>query len=53
MEKSRYMVGNEDRYEGQSNFDSAIRNLLGDYLSTLPFAEVATAIIRAGIKLPY
>lgn len=53
MEKSRYMVGNEDRYEDQSNFDSAIRNLFGDSLSTLPFAEVATAIIRAGLRLPY
>ena len=53
MEKSRYMAGNEDRYEDQSNFDSAMRNLFGDSLSTLPFAEVATAIMRAGIKLPY
>ena len=53
MEKSRYMAGNEDRYEDQSNFDSAMRNLFGDCLSTLPFAEVAPAMIRAGLKPPY
>lgn len=53
MEKSRYMAGNEDRYEDQSNFDSAMRNLFGDYLSTLPFAEVAPAMIRASLRPPY
>lgn len=53
MEKSRYMAGNEGRYEDQSNFDSAMRNLFGDCLSTLPFAEVAPAMIRAGLRPPY
>ena len=53
MEKSRYMAGNEGRYEDQSNFDSAMRNLFGDSLSTLPFAEVAPAMIRAGLRPQY
>lgn len=52
MEKSHYMAGNEDRYEDQSDFDSAMRNLFGDSLSTLPFAEVASAIMRTGLRLP-
>lgn len=53
MEKSRYMAGNEDRYEDQSNFDSAMRIHFGDCLSALPFAEVAPAMIRVGLRPPY
>ena len=53
MEKSRYMAGNEECFDDQSNFDSTMLNLFGDSVSTLPFAEIAPAMIRAGLRPPY
>lgn len=53
MEKSRYMIGNEARYEEQVTFDSSLRDLFGDRLSTLPFMEAAPAMMKADLRPPY
>ncbi|MGY6409431.1 MAG: DNA phosphorothioation-associated putative methyltransferase [Alkalilacustris sp.] len=53
MEKSHYMTGNEERFRDQSSFDLALRDLFGDRLQTLPFAEAAPAMIKAGLRPPY
>lgn len=53
MEKSLYMKIDEERYEAQANFDAKVRDIFGDRLRTLPFAEVASEMIRVGLRLPY
>lgn len=53
MNKSLYMAGDEERYRDQAKFESDLRSLFGDRLSTLPFAEAAPTIMKAGLKLPY
>jgi len=49
MEKSCYMEGNEKQYNEQLVFDSRLRALFGDRLSTLPFTEAASAMMKAGL----
>lgn len=53
MDKSLYMAGDEERYPDQAKFESDLRNLFGDRLSTLPFAKAAPKIMKAGLKPPY
>jgi DNA phosphorothioation-associated putative methyltransferase len=53
MEKSKYMIGKEERYEDQSAFELALRDLLGDRLPSLSFLEVARAMIKADLRPPY
>jgi len=53
MEKSLYMIGVEERYHEQVNFDSALRELFGDRLSTVPFVTAAATMMKAGLRPPY
>ena len=53
MEQSKYMIGDEVKYEDQSAFELALRDLLGDRLPSLPFLEVARAMMEAELRTPY
>ena len=53
LDKAKYMVGNEEEYENQVAFELALRSLVGDRLPSLPFMEVARAMMKAKLKLPY
>lgn len=53
MEKSHYMTGDEERYDDQLAFELALHNHFGDKLALIPFARVASGMIRAGLALPY
>lgn len=53
MEKSLYMTGKEERYHEQVKFESALRDLFGERLSTVPFMTAAAAMMRAGLRPPY
>jgi DNA phosphorothioation-associated putative methyltransferase len=53
MEKSLYMIGDEERYHDQVDFESALRELFGDRLSTVPFVTAAAAMMKVGLRPPY
>lgn len=53
MEKSVYMIEEDERYVDQVKFELELRHLFRDSISNIPFNEVAHAIIKAGLKLPY
>lgn len=51
--KSHYMSRDDERYGVQAKFDDSLRSAIGDRLSKLPFVEVASMMIKAGLKPPY
>lgn len=53
MNKSVYMIEEDERYLDQLRFESALRQLFGDAVANIPFIEVAHAMMKAGLKLPY
>jgi len=53
MEKSVYMIEEDERYVDQVKFELELWHLFRDSISNIPFNEVAHAIIKAGLKLPY
>jgi len=53
MAKSVYMSKEDGRYLDQLRFESELRRLFGDPIESIPFSEVAHAMIKAGLKLPY
>ena len=53
MEKSIYMMGDEERYPEQVKFDSALRDLFGERISTVPFVTAAATMMKAGLRPPY
>lgn len=53
MDKSVYMIEEDERYLDQVKFELALRQLFRDSIANIPFAEVAHAMIKAGLKLPY
>lgn len=53
MDKSVYMIEEDERYLDQVKFELALRQLFRDSIANIPFSEVAHAMIKAGLKLPY
>jgi DNA phosphorothioation-associated putative methyltransferase len=53
LEKSNYMTPDEVNYRVQFQFDTRLRTIFGDRLSNLSFFEVASTMVKAGIKAPY
>src|SRR5690606_11020469 len=53
MAKSVYMSKEDGRYLDQLRFESELRRLFGDPIESIPFSEVAHAMIKAGLQLPY
>ncbi len=53
MDKSVYMIEEDERYLDQLKFELALRQLFRDPTENISFTEVAHAMIKAGLKLPY
>jgi DNA phosphorothioation-associated putative methyltransferase len=53
LEKSHYMGEWDEKYEVQKKFDSSLRMLFGARLSNLTFIEIASTMMKAGLKSPY
>lgn len=53
LEKSRYMHKSDEKHEVQKKFDASLRMLFGDRISNLTFIEIASTMMKAGLKSPY
>jgi DNA phosphorothioation-associated putative methyltransferase len=53
LEKSHYMDRWDEKYEVQKRFDASLRMLFGDRISNLTFIEIASTMMKAGLKSPY
>jgi hypothetical protein len=52
-DKSRYMSGDEERYQDQVAFDRALRDLFGEGLARVPHWALMDGMRKAGIEPPY